>query len=153
MSLIHHIIIHPSVYPSIHSSIHTSIYLSTAALDLSLSSKRIRLNSDKTYFIWFGDRDQLSKIYTELLRDRFHNFITLPHFANWALQRIQCSNSQTMSIVSIQHAFIVCAYYASSVARSPLTLSTLLSMHHLFILYLYNHSVCGDQFEDYSKRI
>ena len=43
----------------------------SAALNRWLSSNRIRLNEDKTQYIWFGGRAQLSKIDSDSLRLRF----------------------------------------------------------------------------------
>ena len=43
----------------------------TAALELWLSSNRLRLNADKTQFIWHGGRAQLTKIGIAFLRARF----------------------------------------------------------------------------------
>ena len=50
----------------------------SAALNRWLSSNRLRLNQDKTQYIWLGGRTQLSKIDSDSLRLRFPNI----HFSS-----------------------------------------------------------------------
>src|SRR5688572_9481751 len=46
-------------------------YVRSSAIDIWLSSNHLRLNPDKTQFIWLGGRLQLNKIDTDSLHLRF----------------------------------------------------------------------------------
>jgi len=53
------------------ASLVARVLEATTTLDLWMSSNRLRLNSDKTQFIWLGGRAQLAKIDMEFLRATF----------------------------------------------------------------------------------
>jgi hypothetical protein len=57
--------------PTAAASLVVTILDATSALNQWMSSNRLRLNSDKTQYIWLGGRAQLAKIDMELLRTLF----------------------------------------------------------------------------------
>src|SRR5678816_575951 len=66
------------------ASLVVRVLEATTTLDLWMSSNRLRLNSDKTQFIWLGGRAQLAKVDMEFLRATFpevpvsYTHLTLP---------------------------------------------------------------------------
>src|SRR5678815_2062763 len=111
------------------ASLVVRVLEATTTLDLWMSSNRLRLNSDKTQFIWLGGRAQLAKIDMDFSALLSQTSTTLSQFGIWALAWIQFSHFLTMSIASLEHAFIIYAKFAPSVTHSLLTRSTLSSMH------------------------
>lgn len=101
----------------------------TASLNLLVSSIRLHLNSDKTPFIWPRPSPTSQDWHGISTRSRCPNAITLPQFLTLVLHWIQFFHSQTISIISLKHPFIICINSTPSGTCSTLTHSKISSKH------------------------